>query len=153
MKPLIQGVRSRVAGRRAYESDEVTVDFWLDWGGGDVHIVELALLTHYGGRATLLARYAGDDVLGIYDDGEWMENFRSELRSLGFPAEALDDFDYSEQGAQSTWQVDMDAGPTFAAAWRLLTAGNTGRFVCGPDFEQAWGAWKRRTALAGAKWD
>lgn len=49
----------------------------------------------------------------IYTDSQWIDEFRSLMRTLGFSTRACDDISYSEQGMQGYNFVSMDVGEDF----------------------------------------
>lgn len=49
----------------------------------------------------------------IYTDSQWLDEFRSLMRTLGFSTRACDDISYSEQGMQGYNFVSMDVGEDF----------------------------------------
>jgi hypothetical protein len=49
----------------------------------------------------------------IYTDPNWIKEFRSSLRQLGYSIKASKDADYSEQGLQGDNYVSLDIGRSF----------------------------------------
>lgn len=49
----------------------------------------------------------------IYTDKGWMQDFKKELRKIGFSPKAIKEVGYSEQGMQGDEYVSMDAGKNF----------------------------------------
>lgn len=56
----------------------------------------------------------------IYTDGGWLKYFRNGLLEYGFPKEAVEDINYSEQGMQGKDFVSMDVGKIFLRNYILL---------------------------------
>lgn len=49
----------------------------------------------------------------IYTDKLWIKEFKQQLRKCGFSQKATNNVDYSEQGRQGEYYVDLDFGSTF----------------------------------------
>jgi hypothetical protein len=56
----------------------------------------------------------------IYTDKNWIKDFRSGLEEMGFSKSAVMSINYSEQGRQGDFWVDLDIGDAFIKEFALI---------------------------------